>query len=442
MQAPKAFPEHNSFQNLKTFKKDPLAYMKAASERHGSPVNLHLPMGKFVLVSDADQFNEVFLKEREYYQKSKGYKEIALVLGNGLLTAEGEEWHEQRKALQPSFHKNELRKLLPAIWETGADYITKLGKGNLLRLDTEMSGLTMTILLNSLIKYQDQEMVEKMGEHILFGQDFIVDRIRSPFKWPVWVPTKANRRYHSMMKEADYLIQRCVDDRKMLTKTDVNDLLGVLMKQYDPDNQFSEIRNQILTFLVAGHETSAIAMTWTLHLLAHHPEIQQKLYAEIAEIDGLEDLDLMNFTGLEYTQKVIKESLRYYPPIWNIVRKAVKENEIGEHTIVEDEQVMLNIYLMHHNSTYWKNPEVFDPERFDKEARDGYHKFQYLPFGAGGRFCIGNNFALFEIMILLIQFVKKYEIRPKSPEHVPFNPLLTLRPKDAVEVELMERVKA
>ena len=173
----------------------------------GSPVDLHLPMGEYVLLNDPDQFAAVFTNEKEYYRKSKGYKEIAHVLGNGLLTAEGEEWHEQRKALQPSFHKNELRKLLPSVWQTGMDYMKSLYGKTVLRLDHEMSGLTMNILLNSLIQYQSEEMIYRMGEHIQFGQQFIVDRIRSPFKWPVWIPTKINRKYRRMMQDANDIIQ-------------------------------------------------------------------------------------------------------------------------------------------------------------------------------------------------------------------------------------------
>lgn len=413
--------------------------MQQAASQQGSPVDLNLPMGDFVIVNDAEQFSTVFTNEREYYQKSKGYKEIALVLGNGLLTAEGEEWHKQRKALQPSFHKNELRKLLPAVWHTGEQYINALDDQTTLRLDTEMSGLTMSVLMNSLIKYQSEEMIAKMGDHILFGQDFIVNRIRTPLKWPLWVPTRDNRHYHQMMKDANDLIQRCVDDRRTVRHEEVDDLLTVLMKFYDPDEEFIQIRNQLLTFLVAGHETSAIAMTWTLHLLAHHQDIQERLFSEISGIMKLEDIDLMDFAGLDYTQQVIKESLRIYPPIWNIVRRAIKETELGGCHIPVDKQVMLNIYLMHHNHDYWENPEVFDPERFKKGSQTIKHKFQYLPFGAGGRFCIGNNFALHEIMILLIQFVKKYKILPKTERHPGFNPLLTLRPAKAVEVVLEKR---
>ena len=146
----------------------------------------------------------------------------------------------------------------------------------------------------------------------------------------------------------------------------------------------------------------------------------------------------MNYAGLEYTQQVIKESLRYYPPIWNIVRRAIKDHQVGGVDIPAGKQLMLNIYLMHHNSDYWQEPHIFDPERFNGNQSDR-HKFQYLPFGGGGRFCIGNNFALYEILLLLIQFVKKYEIKPISPKKVPFNPLLTLRPKDPVMVELKKR---
>ena len=438
---PKAFPERGKFKNLRDFQQNPLDYMRRAVVQQGSPVDLNLPMGDFVILNDPEQFAKVFTHERAFYQKSRGYKEIALVLGNGLLTAEGEEWHQQRKALQPAFHKNELRKLLPAIWQTGEAYIHSLGRAAKLRLDTEMSGLTMTVLLNSLIRYQDREMITKMSEHIMFGQDFIVDRIRSPFKWPVWVPTRTNRKYHQMMQDANDLIQKCVDSRRELDPAGVDDLLAVLMEYYDPDESFVEIRNQLLTFLVAGHETSAIAMTWTLHLLAHYPEIQDRLYQEIAAVKKLDDIDFMNFSGLEYTRQVIKESLRIYPPIWNVVRRAVKDHEVGGYAIPKGKQLMLNIYLMHHNANFWKDPEHFDPERFKKDNSSISHNFQYLPFGGGGRFCIGNNFALFELMILLIQFVKAYEIRPISPRHVDFNPLLTLRPKWPVEVELVKRKK-
>ncbi|WP_421878999.1 cytochrome P450 [Marinoscillum sp.] len=436
---PKAFPGNFTFRNLKQFQQNPLQYMKEAVGECGSPVDLHLPMGDFVVLNDPEQFAEVFTKERTHYTKSRGYQEIAHVLGNGLLTAEGEEWHEQRRALQPSFHKNELRKLLPSVWETAEAYLHGMTDGQSLRLDTEMSGLTMTILLNSLIKYQDQQMVAKMSEHIVFGQDFIVNRIRSPFKWPLWLPTTTNRRYHRMMKEANDLIQVCVDERKV-DATSVEDLLSVLMDYYDPDEQFLEIRNQLLTFLVAGHETSAIAMTWTLHSLAHHPSIQDKVYQEVKGLRCLDDLDVMNFSNLTYTAQVIKESLRFYPPIWNIVRLVKKADEVGGVAIPAGKQVMLNIYLMHHNEHYWDNPDSFDPDRFQDYAAMK-HKMQYLPFGGGGRFCIGNNFALYEIMILLVKFVQQYEIIPQSPKDVPFNPLLTLRPKDAVEVELRKRVE-
>lgn len=437
MDLPKAFPKNHSFKNLKTFRKDPLAYMQLAAKNHGTPVDLHLPMGDFVILDNADQFAEVFKDERTHYAKSRGYKEIALVLGNGLLTAEGETWRQQRKALQPSFHKNELRQLLPYIWDTGQGYVNALKGEEKIRLDTEMSGLTMTILLNSLIKYQDSRLVERMSQHIHFGQDFIVDRIRSPFKWPVWIPTATNRKYHHMMEEANELIQKCVDDRKAYPEQ-VGDLLDVLMDTYHPDEQFSEIRNQLLTFLVAGHETSAIAMTWTLHSLAHHPEIQEKVYQEVKSLGTLSDLDVMDFSNTTYTQQVIKESLRYYPPIWNVVRRAIKDHEIAGHHIPKGKQLMLNIYLLHHNEKYWHNPDSFMPERFEK-GHELSHKLQYMPFGGGGRFCIGNNFAIYEIMLLLIQFVRHYEFTPCTPKQVPFNPLLTLRPAIPVEVGLKPR---
>lgn len=432
---PKAFPENKSFKNLKSFQSNPLMYMKEAA-KWGSPVDLNLPMGDFVLVSDPEQAQYVLASNHQNYKKSRGYKEVAHVLGQGLLTAEGDFWHKQRKILQPSFHKPELKKLLPTVWDTTQQYIEKYQQAEM-RLDTEMSGLTLTALLNSLIKYQDEELKEAMSRNIEFAQEFIVDRIRSPFKWPLWLPVPTHRRYHRMMEESNMLIQKCVDSRMDITEEGVNDILSVLMKHLDPKESFGQIRDELLTFLVAGHETSALAMTWTLHLLAHNPEVQEKLFEEVKDMDQLETMDLMNFSNLHYLHRVVMESMRFYPPIWNIVRQAKEPDEVGGVRIEVGKQLMINIYQLHHNSEYWTNPEEFRPERF--EMGELKHKFQYLPFGAGPRFCIGNNFAMFEIMIMLAQFVRSYRFEALSPEKVPFNPLLTLRPKDPVSVRIERR---
>ena len=436
---PKAFPENSSLQNVKRFKASPILYMQEAADRWGSPVDLNLPFGRFVLITDPEQAQHVMVHNHQNYQKSKGYKEIARVLGNGILSAEGEQWKRQRQILQPSFHKPELKKLLPSVWNTTEQFIHTLGTKSCLKLDEEMSGLTLTILLNSLIHYDNTALKEKMAENIVFGQEFIVDRIRTMIKWPVWLPTKTNRRYHKMMAESSQLIQSCIDHRRQLDEKIVQDLLAVLLENYDPKSEFEKIRNELLTFLVAGHETSALGITWCLHILGHHSGIQARLFEEVKGFDALEDLDMMNFSNLSYTIKVIKESMRLYPPIWNIVRMAKEEDTIGGYTIQKGQQLMSNILEIHHNEKYWPDAERFDPERFDAANTEELHKFQYMPFGAGPRFCIGNNFAMFEMVILLVQWVRNFEIRSLTPEHIGFNPLLTLRPDRPIEVELRRR---
>lgn len=434
---PKAFPQNSFLQNIKKFNASPIDYMREATELLGSPLDLNLAFGKFVLVTDPEQAQHVLATNHENYIKAKGYKQIARVLGDGLLTAEGDYWKRQRKILQPSFHKPELAKLLPSVWLTGHNYINQLSDGQELALDTEMNGLTLTVLLNSLIHYHDEELLEKMADNIIFGQEFIVKRIRSIVKWPVWLPTGMNRRYHQMMKESNQLIQKCVDSRHVPNEEEINDILDVLLKNYDAEQEFTKIRNELLTFLVAGHETSALGMTWTLHLLAHYPEIQDRLFEEVRELKTLDDLDLMNFGNLKYTQNVIKESLRIYPPIWNIVREAKGDDTVGGFKITSGQQVMNSILEIHHNKDYWSDSDVFDPDRFDRnEIR---HKFQYIPFGAGPRFCIGNNFAMFEMLILIVQFVHNFKLEPGSPRHIGFNPLLTLRPNQEVKVILKKR---
>ncbi|PIB36871.1 hypothetical protein BFP72_16415 [Reichenbachiella sp. 5M10] len=436
MKLTKAFPDRSPFKNLKPFQASPILYMKEAAN-WGSPVDLNLPMGDFVLISDPEHAHYVLATNHQNYVKSRGYKEVARVLGQGLLTAEGEFWHKQRKLLQPSFHKPELKKLLPSVWDTAEGYLEAIASGGTFRVDTEMSGLTLTVLLNSLIRYQHAELRDTMSENIEFAQEFIVDRIRSPFKWPVWVPTKTHRRYHYMVQKSNELIQQCVDARRAVGDQEVNDLLAVLLEQHDGEGGFVRIRDEMMTFLFAGHETSALSMTWTLHLLAHFPDVQAKLYAEVGGLASLADLDTMNFSNLKYTQQVIMEAMRYYPPIWNIVRRAVEDDVVGGVEIPRGKQLMINIYQLHHNSQYWDDPEQFRPERFAE--RNFKHKFQYLPFGAGPRFCIGNNFALLEITILLVQFVRAFELKPLGEKARAFNPLLTLRPEAPIELELVPR---
>lgn len=411
--------------------------MKEATEKFGSILDLNLPIGKFGLVTDPKYAQHILVSNHENYQKSDGYKQVAKVLGNGLLTAEGSFWHKNRKMLQPSFHKGELRKLLPAIWQTGIQYLNGIDHRTELMLDTEMSGLTLTILLNSLIHSNDSEIEEKMSEHVTFGQEFIVGRIRNPFKWPVWVPTVENRRYQSMMADSNRLIQKAIDDRRTTDEEVLEDLLSVLLENYHPTEGFGQIRDEILTFLVAGHETSALGMTWGLHLLAHHPEIQDRLYQEVQGLRQLEDLDLMNYSNLKFTTNVVKEVLRMYPPAWNIVRKAKENDEIGGKIIEKGRQMMISIYELHHNPTYWDDPFRFNPDRF--ASYNFKHKFQYLPFGGGPRFCIGNNFALFEMTILLVQFVQKFQLDPITLRDIGFNPLLTLRPDQPVKIRMKKR---
>ncbi|MEP2026953.1 MAG: cytochrome P450 [Reichenbachiella sp.] len=437
MKPPKAFPENSKFQNLKKFQASPILYMREAARVYASPVDLNLPIGKFALISDPEQAQHVLATNHENYTKSNGYKQVALVLGNGLLTSEGEEWHRNRKILQPSFHKNELRKLLPAVWSTGQQYFAGLSANQKLRLDTEMNGLTLTILLNSLIHSSDKEIMNKMSGHVNFGQEFIVNRIRNPIKWPLWIPSKNHRRYHVMMKESNDLIQRTIEERTSIEGKEIEDLLSVLLTNFDAENDFIQIRDEILTFLVAGHETSSLGMTWTLHLLAHHPDSQKKLYEEIRGLKDFEDLDLMNFSNLKYTSQVIKESMRIYPPIWNVVRKAKAPDQLGEFEIEAEYQLMNSIYEIHHHPEYWEKPDSFEPERF--EGYSFKHKFQYLPFGGGPRFCIGNNFAIFEMTILLVQIVNAFKIDPLSPKDVGFNPLLTLRPDQPINIQLTRR---
>ncbi|GAA0894167.1 hypothetical protein GCM10009122_38470 [Fulvivirga kasyanovii] len=437
MDLPIAFPENSKFQNLKKFQGSPVLYMQEAVEKFGAPVDLNLPMGDFVVTNSPKHAHRILATHQDRYQKSKGYREIARVLGHGLLTADGEQWHQQRKALQPSFHKNDLRKLLPSVWNTGTSFIHGLQPNTTLDLSEEMGRLTLNVLLNSLINYQDEVLKEKMIADVVFSQEFITNRIRSPFKVPVWVPTKQNRRYHTMMKEVNDLIRKCVRDRQQAGQDKFNDILTVLMQHHDPDAEFMKIRDELMTFFIAGHETSALGLAWGFHMLAHHPEVQQKLYDEVKGIEKLEDIDLINFSNTEYLQLTVKEVLRRHPPIWNIVRMAREEDELDGYRIAKGKQVMLNIYLIHNNNEYWDAPESFNPERF--KALSLKDKLQYMPFGAGPRFCIGNNFAIFEMMILMLQLVKAFELIPLTDKNVGFNPLLTLRPEQPLNVQLKAR---
>ncbi len=437
---PKAFSQNTIFKNLKIFRANPVKYMEDSFRQCGSPVNLNLPMGDFVLVADPEQAFEVLVNNHLKYKKSRGYREIARVLGNGILTNEGEAWKKQRKALQPAFHKNEIREFAPAIWKTGVDFIESWEDRFVLPADKQMGRLTLTVLLNTLIQQHSEEIKDSMAANVVFGQRFATDRIRSPIKLPTWLPIPKNIKYHRLKKEMDRHIHSFIEERKKVDFMNIKDLLSLLMIENGVD-AFSTIRDELITFLVAGHETSSLGLSWTLYLLAGHPDIQEKARMEVDKINALEDIDLHDFSNLTYLQKVIKESLRIYPPVWNIVREAQEPDEVGGYLIPKGKQVMMNIFLIHRNEKYWENPLVFDPDRFEARHEENWHKYQYMPFGGGPRFCIGNNFAMHEMLLLMTLFLKHFRFKRKDNDPIGYDPLLTLRPGREIEL-VVERVGA
>ena len=419
--------------NAESIRKNPIPFHKKYFDQFGDTFSLKIGKTKHVILSRDNEVAEYILqKNHKNYQKSElQTKFISKYLGKGLLTANGDFWLKQRRLIQPAFHKQKMNQLVQNMEFTIAAELQNLPEGNPVALFPIMNQLAFNVVAKSLFHISaSEEKLNRLKLIILQVQEFLIKEIRLPYK-AYWFKISGQiKKHQELALESDAIIKEIVEER-IKSGTKQNDLLDMLLEtRYEDSGEgmsTQQLIDEIKILFIAGHETSANAMTFTLHLLGNHPEIQQKVFEELMELqtdDVVEQLQKMT-----YTNAVINESMRLYPPAWITDRENIEDATLLGYHIKEKTLIGVSFYELHRNPKYWENPSAFNPERFLGEQKKESYKYFY-PFGAGPRMCIGRGFAMYEMSLVLSYIVKRYKITSRKKD-IQINPLITLKPVGA-----------
>ncbi len=429
-------------------RRDPLHFFLKTAAEYGDVVQMRFGPRTVVLVNSSEHIKSVLVDKAHCYVKGFGYDKLEELLGKGLLTAEGKAWHKQRKLSQPAFHKQRLAGLTHFITTSTKETLEEFSKASALGkpfdLHQSMMRLTLQVvsrmILGTDINEKDASEVGEAMDSLLESAN---DRILSLFPIPRAIPTPMNLRSAHYMKVLNDVVFRIIEEHRSSRKEN-QDLLTMLMDAKDPETgeTFSdeELRDQVMTMFLAGHETTANLLTWTFYYLSRMPHLSQGIYDEVLRVAGpTADVEMKHLSALTYTTKVIQESMRLSPPAWILSRECIEAHTIGEFEIAPKTIVLVSPYVTHRKPEYFPNPEGFDPERFSEENIKNRPKYAYIPFSGGARQCIGSGFAMMESQMIMATLIREYQVDLEPGFEVVPEPLITLRPKNGVMVRLRKR---
>ena len=402
----------------------------------------------FVLLNEPDFIEHVLVTNHQNYVKGHLARQVLeWALGNSLLISEGDFWRRQRRIIAPAFHHQHLaqaaRVMVRRARQRVEGWRTPCERGERLDIAREMMSLTMEIVAEALFSSDIANSIDELGRamttlHASLGTPNPLDILG----FPAWFPRWRSHRTRSALARLDRMIYGIIAARRA-TRKGPDDLLGLLLAARDEETGEGmtdrQLRDEVLTFFAAGHETTALALTWTLYLLSRHPGIERALHDEV---DGAPDEGETTFADLEalsYTRMVIEEAMRLFPPGHSLSRAAIADDEVGGHVIRAGSVVTISPYLTQRNPRLWEDPLRFDPERFTPDRVKARHRFAYFPFGGGPRICIGRGFAMTEACVVLATIARAYRLRMAPGHRVEAHGGITLRPRYGLRMTLEPR---
>lgn len=434
------------FRTLQKAWDDPLALFADGARNHGAMVRFSFGWIRYFFVNDPRAAHRVLVENAKNYTKSVNYQGLKVVLGNGLLTAEGEPWKKHRKLAQPAFHRDRLEEFARTMSACTADVVARweetiAATGVPFDLHAEMTKLTFRIVGKTLLGTDLENEAQAFGDALYETLCWANAHVESVVRIPPWMPTPKNRRFRAAQRTIEAVIARVIQERKESGELGT-DLLGMLMAARDEASgepmSDRQLMDEVLTLVLAGHETTANALAFTFYLLSKHPDVARRLAREAdtvleGRLPSLDDLP-----RLAYTKAVAEESMRLFPPAWVVERQSVAEDDLVGYALPKNVTVAVSPYMMHRNPALWPNPEGFDPERF-MTPDPNRHKLAYLPFGAGPRFCIGNAFAMMELQIILPMLARMFRLELVPGFRLELEPSITLRPRHGIEMRAFRR---
>lgn len=429
--------------NFTAFRRDSLAYLQKATGEHGDIVYFRFGQQDVFFLNHPDYIKDVLVTHHQSFMKGRALQRAKRLLGEGLLTSEGDFHRRQRRLAQPAFHRGRIASYGSVMTDYAARTAARWHDGETLDISQEMMRLTLAIVGKTLFDTDVEAEADEIGAALTAVME-LFDFLLMPFSELLEkLPLPHVRRFQKARARLDETIYRIIEERRR-SNEDRGDLLSMLLSARDEEGdggQMSDeqVRDEVMTLFLAGHETTANAMTWTWYLLSEHPEVEAKLHEELdAVLEGRQPT-VEDVPSLRYTEMVVAESMRLYPPAWAIGRLALKDHEIGGYTIPARALVLLSPYVTHRDARYFPDPTRFDPERWTPEAKEVRPQFAYFPFGGGTRRCIGEGFAWMEGILLLASLARNWRMRLVPGHRVETLPVITLRPKHGMLMTVGKR---
>jgi cytochrome P450 len=424
---------------LPEYRRDPLNLFSSLA-RYGDIVKTRIGPFPTIFINHPDYIKHVLVDNVENYHKGVAYSRLKALIGEGLVTSNGDTWKRNRKLLQAAFNRKNLSGHASLIYDGSQALLERWRAKELQPLNVfqEMLQVTLDNICNVILGIKLGPERDVVLPSFLVATNEIKMRLGSLMPFHVPLPTARQRRFKEALTDLDRIIFRFIAERRRL-RSEGSDLLSTLLQVKDPDTGASmsdlEVRDEMITFLLAGHETSADALTWTLYCLSQHPRIEQKVREEVRRVTASAPL-ADTFPNLHYTTAVIEESMRIYPPAWNFAREALADDSINGYAVKAGSLMEICPYTLHRHPVFWSDPEAFDPDRFLPERKATRPRYAYIPFGGGRRLCIAIEFAMMEIKCVLAAIIARYHLELQPGFRVGLEPSITLQPRNGMMMTL------
>lgn len=410
--------------------RDRLAVMREMAARYGDAVRLPLGPKTLYFFNHPEHAKHVLADNAANYHKGIGLVHARRVLGDGLLTSEGELWRRQRRTIQPAFQARRIARQADAIAREAAALSRRLlaleGHGPV-DMRAQMTRLSLAVLGRTLLD-ADLAGFENLAQSFEAVQDQAMFEMMTLNAVPLWTPLPRQLRFRRARRELRLVVDSLADEYAQRGGDDVlSRLIEVSRAQADPRAGRQLLRDELVTLLLAGHDTTASTLSWALHLIDRHPEVGERMRAEAAGVLTGETVVYEDLHRLPYTAMVVQEVMRLYPPVWLLPREAVAADRIGPHALPAGADVLICPYTLHRHPEFWPEPDRFDPERFAAQRVGERHRFAYIPFGAGPRVCVGSSLGMMEATIVLATLARDLRLRTAPGHRVVAEPMLTLR---------------
>jgi cytochrome P450 len=422
---------------------DPLAFGLNNARQFGDIAYYRVGPLRVYQLNHPDLARQILVEQHEKFVKPRLVKQaFGPFAGEGLFTSDGALWKQQRKLMQPAFHYGRLAVYGGVTVAHAQALAASFRDGAVRDVDADMTRLTLGIVVESLFGSDVSRDAERIGRAMVAVLDAVNQRLNSPLKIPAWVPTPRNVREKRALVKLDAILQRLIDERRA-SSASRDDLLSVLLAAVDDVSGTGmsdrQLRDEMMTLFLAGHETTANALAWTWYLLSRHPEVEATLLDELDRVLAGRAPAFADLTRLPYTEMVVREAMRLYPPAPGFAREPIEDVVLGGYAVPKGSLVSVNTYALHRDPRFFPDPDRFDPERFAPGWEERIPRYAYLPFGGGPRVCIGNGFAMMEARLILAAIAREWRLSLDPPQAIAPVQLVTIRPSRPVRMRVARR---